>query len=449
MKLSKDVCKFMAAVLMCSLLICGAFANTAQAAEAADLRSKLLEMCSVDISSQIDYPYYFHGTYSPQGTDIYSIFDFQGATIVGVRTEDKSTIEYYSYSEKKGNLEKTSVHWYCYNEATKAVYDQSNNGLTIAGDWALVSTNLPYFVDKESALAYLRNGDTSGLLNASDVGSQYSEDVPVVENAYLTYTYTVQDGKESQDLFDCWVHFDFPESAEGYNAKVYLMTTFRINVIPRIGSATPKRYTTYDTPMYDGWDVSYQTDSVTLDYADLDVSLKAIDLCYASSEYAQAKKDKGLLEALVLQDYATTFLIQLDNGRYKGDYVRLSINKDGLVETEITSGSGKNSLGATQETAGGTTEIVGGDTDKTDAIKGNGKVKDSYDIDSSIKQGDNELSTEGIITGIKNMFSADGMGGVIQLLGDTFSFIPTPIITLMIGGFATCMAVVVIKFIRG
>lgn len=311
------------------------------------------------------------------------------------------------------------------------------------------SCNFPVFSSESEMIDYLNTRDDSAKVNSDyfDSITSYSEDIPVVENAYLTYNYV---SNESLDAFTVWINFDFPQGREDLTAEVYGAKTFDIY---RCSSFNTKKLETkrFTTTSMKWGDIPYQSDSVHMSVygtGSVDAQLNEFvtglsDQVRNSNEYKELKDKCSLFQTVLYEDYEYIFVIRLTDGKHYGKWVRVKVNRDGVVSTEITGGD--SSLGATEETAGGDTEIVGGDTSVDDVVSGGGTVDDSYHIDASIDT-PQDLSSEELLNTIKTMFSDNGVVGIVKAV---FGFMPPWLVAFVSLFFTLLIALLIIRFVRG
>lgn len=100
----------------------------------------------------------------------------------------------------------------------------------------------------------------------------------------------------------------------------------------------------------------------------------------------------------------------------------------------------------TDTVPGGRTDVIDGSVEPGEETPGD--IKDSYEIDSSIKKDDSGFDTNssGLISSIKDLFSDNGVVGMVKAI---FGFMPNWMIAYVSLFFTILIALMILYFVRG
>ncbi len=393
--------------------------------------------------------YYFYG----HSDDTHQYFNFQWGN-------SQSLEKYYDVSVN--GLAENNGNMYCSISGTDSIANITESSSSYKLDKCTIYSNVPILASKDDVTAYLAGEEyvCRNFIDVSTVKSEYSADAPYVTDAYIEYDYvdasTMDEysGLEAS-VFNATLHFKMPELEDTtYKAYVYCIpegnfanmlitnnvtggalqflvgVTIKHNIFNSvITEKLPINSVLMGQRAYD-----YTTSEIAYDFKE-----NAMETLRSDVNCVTLKEKASVFEGTVLLVDKVTFVICLDNGIQRGNYTKLSINTDGLTTTEV-SGKYPFSIG---QVASGSVDIVNGDKDLTTDIVDDTDIVDSNYIDvNSTKLQDND----DIIGFIKSGFGLLGESGLIAMLGDVFSFIPSPILSIMACVFGIGAIVIIVKF---
>lgn len=304
-------------------------------------------------------------------------------------------------------------------------------------------TNIPYFSTKEEMESYLRGDiDDSNAVNSDDLLT-YDSEMPHVENTYISYEkIEVNQGKKWK--FNTNLHFDFPESAVGMTAEIYMIGSVRcVHTIPFSSKVDTL---IINTPTLKYGSVPYQNISYETGIQSVSEELfngqTMFDIVLNSQEYADWESNRGFMSGAINTLDKMTYCVRLVDSSHTGDWVRCSIDLNGAQSTEIIGVGGG---GATEDVAGGTTEIVNGDTSADDVVSGGGSVNDSYEV-APDKNIDVSLDSSNLLETVKQIFSDNGLVGIVKVI---FGWMPFWLVAFISLFFTMLIALLIYRVVRG
>lgn len=295
-------------------------------------------------------------------------------------------------------------------------------------DSGYLHTNIPYFVSEEECLSYI-NG-TLSIKNAMNYESDISNikyDLEIPKNLKIT---DVQNTGENGYFQFTWEQTD--PNYKNWKTEIYEYTDFRYRNSILIFSWEDWKYVEdfyVGQSIIDTYKLSYKIGHMK--YADDDALNDKISSLYPT-EYG------GIYEFCDSKIYIRNSYFDGEIRHYSNWVIIEFDPEDGAIVNP-----GLDSTVVEQEGS----EIE---------IDDNGYVKqpDSDIIEDSEYTGvvnDNLESVNGtdIISWISNGFGLGGESGVLAMLSETFSFIPSEIWSVFIAGISIMVVVAIFKFIRG
>ncbi len=369
---------------------------------------------------------------------VYIMLDIEAAGIkgnVGYVKDDSNGLYTDSFN--------TVPHWKQISISNKGTYISRYSDSSSDRPWTryvgmpehVTITNIPVFNTKEGLDEYFETGNTWDMIGS---GGKYSSDVPIVEDAYVSYK------SNYSDHVTLYVNFNFPENSEKYTATIYQRMKSNIYIQ---GLSYKKTEFYYEGSLFKLQDMEYMSIPVKIEqtkaeWDKLEDEIIAIDAGIIGNGGGvsgghfggnAATKYKNESKYFFCPYPVMEFYIQLSDGTQKGDIVKLEIDcanlkKGGLLDVVTGENTGE-----------GVGTILDGSTDIDDV--GNATVKDNYVFGDG-----NTNGFDSIVSNVSNMFGLIGDNGIIAMLGQIFGFLPKEIIILLVGTFSIVCMVIVIKF---
>lgn len=395
---------------------------------------------------------YYICRYDPSITDSFKIFIMLDIVDAGI----KGNVGYV-FDDDHGlytNSFNTIPHW-------KNIYI-SNNGTYISrysdtggSPWnfypnsgkdqygaCVVFTNMPIFRTKEGIDDYFSTGSSSDMIGAEP---EYDVDVPHPTDVYLTYKVTescITDQllmKDKDNLaqmrdFDVNLYYQLPDEAADCDVKVFYTANTRTYKWKSILKGGIYKLDIL-SPLISSVERSYISGENCVKKSDLVDNEKVIDYLKVNASYQAFTRSSVLGQETLITGY--TFYIYCQRGNKKGDVISVSVDMsmfkvgDDFQKTPLIAPSDVNKFN--------------GSNSLEDIVNGNVPIEDSYHV------GDYEVNNINInlVDNIKSLFGLVGENGLIPMLSEVFSFLPAPIVIIMISTFSAVAAVIVLKFVRG
>lgn len=308
----------------------------------------------------------------------------------------------------------------------------------------LYKTNIYTFDTLEHSKEYLVNGKTDGLLNKDDTDLKYTYDssVPVPGNVHIEQFYMHEENNavtlpvcnlnftETQDYIDAGGRYEIKWRIGGSCVERGLFTEKSSN---RADFTTGFFNSDLLIPRLDNEVGCARNPTEVIYYFE---KFEDMEFKKSLSAYQQVNEKAGALSSVLTKPDKIEFYIRnITADNRSSDWVRCSygFDVDDLKEHY------------NNKTIEGTTDVVDGSKNPEDITDSD--IKSSYEITDPDKE--DSADSGSIIDWIKNGLGLLGDDGLIHMLGDVFSFLPRPIITILISTVSVCCFIVIIKFIRG
>ena len=299
-----------------------------------------------------------------------------------------------------------------------------------------VATNIPIFIDSSTASAYLNN---DGAVTIKDALNYYDDISPAVFDLEIP-----QNLKAVQIAGDTSI-------SDSIKSSLDLSDKIEIPKYSFQWEQTDPAYKDWTTEVYIYSDIRYRDATLYFimddwqyvdDYYMLEDTVQTYKLCWNVNmkKYAQAL---GNME----DDYPTSF-----GGEYEIDmttfYFRNRYSDDGVrhysnwvvVEYDVTTG----------EIISSHIEVEGSDVDLDSdgkVVKPSGSIVEDSQYNGVDYDGLEQRASTDIVGFIEDGFGFLGNGGVIDLISEVFSFIPSPIWAVFITGISLFVLVALVKVV--
>lgn len=369
--------------------------------------------------------------------------------------EDK----YYNlivYKDNKFYLVKSTVNYYLLHGNVSSFRPIINNkfrqvrGMDVDFRYGFIlndnlyKTNIYTFDTIEHAKEYLLNGKIDGILNKDDTELKYTYDssVPVPENVHIEQFYMHEENNavtlpvcnlnftETQEYIDAGGRYEIKWRIGGSCVERGLFTEKSSN---RADFTTGFFNSDLLTPRLDNEVGCARNPTEIIHYFE---KFEDMEFKKSLSAYQQVNEKAGALSSVLTKPDKIEFYIRnITADNRSSDWVRCSygFDVDDLKEHY------------NNKTIEGTTDVVDGSKNPEDITDSD--IKSSYEITDPDKE--DSANSGSIIDWIKNGLGLLGDDGLIHMLGEVFSFLPKPIITILITTISVCCLIVIVKFIRG
>lgn len=311
-----------------------------------------------------------------------------------------------------------------------------------------IYSNVPVFASAEDYEKFKNGEEYSNVPNyvyVDDKTAEYDVDVPHPTDVYLTYKVTdscIPDQllmKDKDNLaqmldFDVNLYYQLPDEAADCNVKVFYTANTRTYKWKSILKGGIYKLDIL-SPLISSVERSYISGENCVKKSDLVDNEKVIDYLKSNASYQAFTRSSVLGQETLITGY--TFYIYCQRGNKKGDVISVSVDMsmfkvgDDFQKTPLIAPSDVNKFN--------------GSNSLEDIVNGNVPIEDSYHV------GDYEVNNTNInlVDNIKSLFGLVGENGLIPMLSEVFSFLPAPIVIIMISTFSAVAAVIVLKFVRG
>lgn len=336
----------------------------------------------------------------------------------------------YAYNGKYYNYPSES-----YSVSVDMAHSVSPNYTTVK-DYTLVHK---IFNSKQSALNYLSNGSLDGLIfDASAI--EYDSSVPAPTEVHIESRYLADEGcprttiafKSSETYAGSGMQ---TEIRYRYSGTFYESGVFGDSKTNRKAFTSP----IYTKDLIKTLDVNYvgntsNNNTVVCEWYD---EFMNNDAYKNYAEYKEVESNKAAISWICAPFNSIEYWIRnVSKDNKASDWVHCKYNYE-TGELEET---------WTDTVTGGTTTVIDGSV--TPGEETAGDIKDSYEIDSSIKKDDSGFDTNssGLISSIKDLFSDNGVVGMVKAI---FGFMPNWMIAYVSLFFTILIALMILYFVRG
>lgn len=341
-----------------------------------------------------------------------------------------AAIVLYAYNGKYYNYPSES-----YSVSVDMAHSVSPNYTTVK-DYTLVHK---IFNSKQSALNYLSNGSLDGLIfDASAI--EYDSSVPAPTEVHIESRYLADEGcprttiafKSSETYAGSGMQ---TEIRYRYSGTFYESGVFGDSKTNRKAFTSP----IYTKDLIKTLDVNYvgntsNNNTVVCEWYD---EFMNNDAYKNYAEYKEVESNKAAISWICAPFNSIEYWIRnVSKDNKASDWVHCKYNYE-TGELEET---------WTDTVTGGTTTVIDGSV--TPGEETAGDIKDSYEIDSSIKKDDSGFDTNssGLISSIKDLFSDNGVVGMVKAI---FGFMPNWMIAYVSLFFTILIALMILYFVRG
>lgn len=336
----------------------------------------------------------------------------------------------YAYNGKYYNYPSES-----YSVSVDMAHSVSPNYTTVK-DYTFVHK---IFNSKQSALNYLSNGSLDGLIfDASAI--EYDSSVPAPTEVHIESRYLADEGcprttiafKSSETYAGSGMQ---TEIRYRYSGTFYESGVFGDSKTNRKAFTSP----IYTKDLIKTLDVNYvgntsNNNTVVCEWYD---EFMNNDAYKNYAEYKEVESNKAAISWICAPFNSIEYWIRnVSKDNKASDWVHCKYNYE-TGELEET---------WTDTVTGGTTTVIDGSV--TPGEETAGDIKDSYEIDSSIKKDDSGFDTNssGLISSIKDLFSDNGVVGMVKAI---FGFMPNWMIAYVSLFFTILIALMILYFVRG
>ena len=336
----------------------------------------------------------------------------------------------YAYNGKYYNYPSES-----YSVSVDMAHSVSPNYTTVK-DYTLVHK---IFNSEQSALNYLSNGSLDGLIfDASAI--EYDSLVPAPTEVHIESRYFADEGcprttiafKSSETYAGSGMQ---TEIRYRYSGTFYESGVFGDSKTNRKAFTSP----IYTKDLIKTLDVNYvgntsNNNTVVCEWYD---EFMNNDAYKNYAEYKEVESNKAAISWICAPFNSIEYWIRnVSKDNKASDWVHCKYNYE-TGELEET---------WTDTVTGGTTTVIDGSV--TPGEETAGDIKDSYEIDSSIKKDDSGFDTNssGLISSIKDLFSDNGVVGMVKAI---FGFMPNWMIAYVSLFFTILIALMILYFVRG
>lgn len=425
------LCTFMCVVMCVPVLAVDGYAFVGSAE---GLYSHYSDSPPFDISDKLVCYYsglngsttYEVGVYIPKGSVIYisedkqsyCILDSSGKTCLGY------AIQCYDYN---------TYNWFGNPYFGIGVFEASET---------MHSLSFPtkVFDSKEHALSYISDGSLDGLVSdgSKDI-IKYDSSVPAPTEVHIESRYLADEGcprttiafkssetyessgmqteiryRYSGTFYESGVFGDSKTNRKAFTSPIYkkdLIKTLSVNYVGNTSNSNTVIMNWYD---------EFMDNDAYKNYA----------------EYKEVEANKHSISWIAAPFNSIEYWIRnVSNDNKASDWVHCKYNYD-TGELEET---------WTDTVPGGRTDVIDGSVEPGEETPGD--IKDSYEIDSSIKNdGGFDNNSSGLISSIKDLFSDNGVVGMVK---DILGFMPGWMIAYVSLFFTILIALMILYFVRG
>lgn len=294
------------------------------------------------------------------------------------------------------------------------------------------------FNSKQSALNYLSNGSLDGLIyDGSAIG--YDSSVPAPTEVHIESRYLADEGcprttiafkssetyessgmqteiryRYSGTFYESGVFGDSKTNRKAFTSPIYKKDLIKTLSVNYVGN------TSNNNTVIMNWYDEFMDNDAYKNYA----------------EYKEVEANKHSISWIAAPFNSIEYWIRnVTSDNKASDWVHCKYNYD----------TGKLEETWTDTVPGGRTDVIDGNVEPGKETPGD--IKDSYEIDSSIKNdGGFDTNSSGLISSIKDLFSDNGVVGMVKAI---FGFMPGWMIAYVSLFFTILIALMILYFVRG
>lgn len=294
------------------------------------------------------------------------------------------------------------------------------------------------FNSKQSALNYLSNGSLDGLIYDGSA-IEYDSSVPAPTEVHIESRYLADEGcprttiafkssetyessgmqteiryRYSGTFYESGVFGDSKTNRKAFTSPIYKKDLIKTLSVNYVGN------TSNNNTVIMNWYDEFMDNDAYKNYA----------------EYKEVEANKHSISWIAAPFNSIEYWIRnVTSDNKASDWVHCKYNYD-TGELEET---------WTDTVPGGRTDVIDGSVEPGEETSKD--IKDSYEIDSSIKNdGGFETNSSGLISSIKDLFSDNGVVGMVKAI---FGFMPGWMIAYVSLFFTILIALMILYFVRG
>lgn len=348
----------------------------------------------------------------------------------------------YRVLKSNGSLASNSVKVLFNNGQSSAIGMNSEVYPYVTNDYYTVLTDFVFpfkvFDSRDNALKYLETGEENGLIS-DNTPVTYDPSVPAPTEVHIESRYLADEGcprttiafKSSETYEDSGMR---TEIRYRYTGTFYESGVFGDSKNNRKSFVSP----IYTKDLIKTLSVNYvgntsNNNTVVCEWYD---EFMNNDAYKNYKEYKEVEANKAVISWICAPFNSIEYWIRnVSKDNKASDWVHCKYNYD-TGELEET---------WTDTVPGGTTTVIDGSVNPGEETVGD--VKDSYEIDSNIKNDSGfDTNSAGLISSIKDLFSDNGVVGIVKAI---YSFMPNWMIVYISLFFTILIALMILYFVRG